>query len=380
MPRRPKKRSSPAQAPRKTQPEADAPGGGFLGIQLKRLVFGIVTVFLSVSVSMLALELALRRQVEGSWSAVFGNLAFGGVPYSNPSTDQWVIADPHLGYRLNPDHPDNNSLGLRNPEIGIKKTAGTKRILVLGDSVAAGADSFVTILRQRLKDRAQVINGAVPGYTIYQERLYLERDLLRLEPDLVVLQYCANDNHKFLHRLDPEGQFLITEEARRALLPDQRDPLSWLPGNSYLAFRLRFVLLKRRTGQESGYPWDRMPDLATAWRDESWDEYGRQFLAIHKMVKNSGSALAVVVAPLAAQFDPGMLRHDPRYVLKPQSKLAAICRQVQVPMLDLHPVFYKHQGWTLYRGDGIHFNETGHQVTADALMDFLESNRLIPTN
>ena len=329
---------------------------------------------------MLGVELALRRQVEGSWSAVFGNLVSGGVPYSNLGSDQWVISDPDLGYRLNPDHPDNNSLGLRNPEIGIKKPAGTKRILVLGDSVAAGADSFVTILRQKLKDRAQVINGAVPGYTIYQERLYLERDLLRLEPDLVVLQYCTNDNHKFLHRLDPEGQFLITEEARRALLPDQRDPLSWLPGNSYLAFRLRFALLKWRTRQEPGYPWDKMPDLATAWRDESWDEYRQQFLAINKMVENSGGTLAVVVAPLAAQFDPGMLRHDPRYVLKPQSKLAAICRQVQVPMLDLHPVFYKHQGWTLYRGDGIHFNETGHQVTADALTDFLESNRLIPTN
>ncbi len=380
MPRRRKKRSSPEQAARKTKPEAGGPGGAFLGIQPKRLVFGIITVFLSVSISMLGVELALRRQVEGSWSAVFGNLVSGGVPYSNLGSDQWVISDPDLGYRLNPDHPDNNSLGLRNPEIGIKKPAGTKRILVLGDSVAAGADSFVTILRQKLKDRAQVINGAVPGYTIYQERLYLERDLLRLEPDLVVLQYCTNDNHKFLHRLDPEGQFLITEEARRALLPDQRDPLSWLPGNSYLAFRLRFALLKWRTRQEPGYPWDKMPDLATAWRDESWDEYRQQFLAINKMVENSGGTLAVVVAPLAAQFDPGMLRHDPRYVLKPQSKLAAICRQVQVPMLDLHPVFYKHQGWTLYRGDGIHFNETGHQVTADALTDFLESNRLIPTN
>ena len=351
-----------------------------MGIQPKRFVFGIVTVFLSASVSILAVELALRRQVEGSWSAVFGNLVSGGVPYSNPGTEHWVISDPDLGYRLNPDHPDNNSLGLRNPEIGIKKPAGTKRILVLGDSVAADADGFVTILRHRLKDRAQVINGAIPGYTIYQERLYLERDLLRLEPDLVVLQYSTNDNHKFLHRFDPEAGFLVTEEARRALVPDQRDPLSWLPRNSYLAFRLRFALLTWRTEQESGYPWDKLPDLAAAWRDESWDEYGEHVLAIHKMLRNAGSRLALIVAPLAAQFDPGMLRHDPGYVLKPQSKLAAICRRAHVPMLDLHPVFYKHQGWKLYRGDGIHFNERGHQVTADALGDFLESNRLIPPN
>ena len=252
--------------------------------------------------------------------------------------------------------------------------------LARSDSVAADADGFVTILRQRLKDRAQVINGAIPGYTVYQERLYLERDLLRLEPDLVVLQYCRNDNHKFLHRFDPEAGFLLTEEARRALVPDQRDPLSWLPRNSYLAFRLRFALLTWRTEQESGYPWHKLLDLAAAWRDESWDEYGQHVLAIHKMLRNAGSRLVLIVAPLAAQFDPGMLRHDPGYVLKPQSNLAAICRRAHVPMLDLHPVFYKHQGWKLYRGDGIHFNERGHQVTADALGDFLESNRLIPPN
>ena len=380
MPSRRKRRSSQKQATRKTTPGRDGPRGVFRGIQPKRFVFGTAAVFLSTSVSLLAVELVLRRTVEGSWSAVFGNLISGGVPYSNPDADQWVISDPDLGYRLNPEHPNNNSLGLRNPEISIRKPVGTKRILVLGDSVAAAADGFVTILRQRLKDRVQVINAAVPGYTIYQERHYLERDLLRLEPDLVVLQYCTNDNHKFLHRFDSEGQFLITEEARRALVPDQRDALSWLPKNSYLAFRLRFALLTWRREQESGYPWDKLPDLATAWRDESWEEYSRHVFAMHEILRAVGSRLVLVAAPLAAQFDPGMLRHDARYVLKPQSKLAALCRRANVPMLDLHPVFYRHQGWKLYRGDGIHFNERGHEVTADALMNFLESNRLVPPN
>ena len=96
------------------------------------------------------------------------------------------------------------------------------------------------------------------------------------------------------------------------------------------------------------------------------------------MVTDAGSALVLIAAPLAAQFDPGMLAHDPEYVLKPQLKLAALCKEANVPMLDLYHVFYRQRGWGLYQGDGIHFSEKGHQVTADALMESLDSQKLIP--
>ena len=343
----------------------------------RRFVFGGITIFLSLSLSLLAVELVLRRLVEGSWSAVFGGLVSGDVPYSELGTDQWVISDPDLGYRLNPRHPETNTLGLRNPEISVEKPAGMKRILVVGDSISAGADGFVAILREKLRDRVQVINCAVPGYTLYQERVYIERDLLRLEPDLVILQYCTNDHHKFLHRFDPEAQLLITEEARWVMVADGNDPLFWLPHNSYLAFRLRLALLSWHTRQKSDYPWDRLPDFAAAWRDESWGEFRRHFIAIHEVVTDAGSGLVLIAAPLAAQFDPGMLAHDPEYVLKPQLKLAALCKEANVPMLDLYRVFYQKRGWGLYQGDGIHFSAKGHQVTADALMEFLDSQKLI---
>lgn len=162
------------------------------------------------------------------------------------------------------------------------------------------------------------------------------------------------------------------------MVSDENDPLSWLPRNSYLAFRLRVALLRLRSKQESPYPWDNKADFAPAWRDESWEMYSEHFDAIRNIVNNAGSRLAVVAAPLAAQFDPQMLRHDAEYVLKPQLKLGALCKAAAVPMLDLHRVFFDKGGWELYLSDGIHFNERGHTVAGEALVRFIESNRLVP--
>lgn len=377
MSRRPKRRFRKAEdSARKKVREVES-RGNHQNETAKKTVFGAVAILLSLCISLAASELVVRRIVEGSWPAVFSGL-LEGVPYSELRTGQWVISDPDLGYRLNPDHPETNSLGLRNPEISALKPSGTKRILVIGDSVAATANGFVDLLRDRLRDRVEVINGAVPGYTVYQERLYLERDLIQLAPDLVILQYCTNDHHKFLHRFDPKAQLLLTEQARWVMVSDDNDPLSWLPHNSYLAFRLRVALLRLQRKKKSPYPWDNSLDFAPAWRDESWGEYREHFDAIRRVVSNGGGRLAVVMAPLASQFDPGMLRYDPDYVLKPQLKLAALCEKASVPVLDLHRVFFKQRPWELYRGDGIHFNERGHTVAGDALFSFLESNGLVP--
>lgn len=340
-------------------------------------LIGAIAVLSSVCLALVAGELAFRRQVEGTWPAVFGGLFSGPVPYSELRGDQWVISDPELGYRLNPQHSSTNSLGLRHPEIPLQKPPGAKRILVIGDSIAAGSKGFVAILREKLKHRADVINGATPGYTIYQERLSLERDLIHLEPDLVILQYCTNDHHKFLHRFNPEAQLLITESARWVLVPDENDPLFWLPRNSYIAGRMRLALFIWRTNQGVSYPWDKLPDFATAWRSQGWRDYREDFRAIHQLLDEKGSKLAVVAAPLAAQFDEEMLQYDAEYVLKPQLELAKLCKEYDVPLLDLYPVFYR-QGGLLFNGDGIHFNQEGHRVAARALEEFLESNHLIP--
>jgi lysophospholipase L1-like esterase len=99
-----------------------------------------------------------------------------------------------------------NAQGMRGPERAFAKPPGVRRVLILGDSFAAGyyAEEPETA-RARLEalldeDRlgageVQVLNAGTPGYSTDQEYLlYLEQGR-RYEPDVVLLFFFCNDLH-----------------------------------------------------------------------------------------------------------------------------------------------------------------------------------------
>jgi hypothetical protein len=99
-----------------------------------------------------------------------------------------------LHYRM-----DINSLGLREDEVAMPKPKGRKRILILGDSIAFGSgveagERFSDLLKHALPGDVDVINAGVPGWGNDQELLFYERDLRRLDPDVVVLEFTANND------------------------------------------------------------------------------------------------------------------------------------------------------------------------------------------
>jgi lysophospholipase L1-like esterase len=74
------------------------------------------------------------------------------------------------------------------------------RIVGLGDSVMWGTgvdeeESILGLLKKKLNERSphEVINAGVVGYSTYQELLYLEKYILPLKPDVVLVNYCVND-------------------------------------------------------------------------------------------------------------------------------------------------------------------------------------------
>lgn len=95
-----------------------------------------------------------------------------------------------------------NSKGLRDDEMSYEKPDGTRRILLLGDSIAAGFEverPFVidSVLEKKLSDKwkkpVEVINAGVRGYSTGQELLYLKNEGRRYAPDIVLYLYCDND-------------------------------------------------------------------------------------------------------------------------------------------------------------------------------------------
>lgn len=127
--------------------------------------------------------------------------------------------DPLLGFANRPDFRDFafGDVAIETNERGFRGTlptptfppAGTHRIVGIGDSVmwGTGVDarhSVPGLVAQRLEAVAayDVVNAAVIGYSSLQEQLQLERDVLPLHPEVVLVNLCSND---LLPSEDPFG-------------------------------------------------------------------------------------------------------------------------------------------------------------------------------
>ncbi|MEE8575713.1 MAG: SGNH/GDSL hydrolase family protein [candidate division Zixibacteria bacterium] len=89
-----------------------------------------------------------------------------------------------------------NSFGLRGPEFSEDKTR--PRLIAIGNSCTFGwgviEDSiYLRQLETLMDNRYEVINGAIPGYTSLQGKRFLSDDLIRLEPDIVLVLFAWND-------------------------------------------------------------------------------------------------------------------------------------------------------------------------------------------
>ncbi|OVE77408.1 hypothetical protein BVX98_02570 [bacterium F11] len=98
-----------------------------------------------------------------------------------------------------------NKMGFRDEDYDKEKPSGTKRIIILGDSIAAGQriphtrDIFPSIVEKRLNKKIppiEVLNFGVIGYNTQQEVETLIDKGIDFNPDLVVLAYCLNDRRR----------------------------------------------------------------------------------------------------------------------------------------------------------------------------------------
>jgi hypothetical protein len=128
----------------------------------------------------------------------------------------------------------HNSLGLRNEEL---QHDSRPTILFLGDSFVWGfnvedSERFTELLRQELPDH-RIVNAGVAGYGTDQAYLLARRIWDAVKPDVVVLMFCIENDHRdnssnlrggykpYLHRtVDGNWEFagLPLPKARRVRL------------------------------------------------------------------------------------------------------------------------------------------------------------------
>ncbi len=334
--------------------------------------------------------------------------------YVSPPSELYA-PDKELERKLAPDYhtvvrkPDfamdvrTNGLGLRNPEIGPKRP-GTRRVLVVGDSYAFGfgvqqAEAFPARLEALLKAEgkdAEVINAGVFGWGPDQEMIWLEREGLKLRPDVVVIAfYVGNDvldsaDKRFFELADGKLKRvkpLLSDEEMKAL-----EFKSWLRRNVYvyafLSEKVRTLLAAAESG--AGEPVDERemfkatdsPDVARGW--------GVAEAAVAEMARASKAAGAeplLMVIPSRLQYvrekcGPGekCLPMDGEALDwgKPGRRLRAFAEARGLKLLDLLPVFEAREDRDALNLplDG-HWNAAGHGVAAEALGARLEVDGLV---
>lgn len=127
-----------------------------------------------------------RRVVEGPFGLRINE---PGAVYRHQS------ADVSIWFRI-------NSKGLRaDRDYPYEKPPGVRRVVCLGDSFTAGyevdvEECFTRVVERELTAagrRVEVLNAGVSGFGTAEELLYLERELIKYSPDVVVISFYGND-------------------------------------------------------------------------------------------------------------------------------------------------------------------------------------------
>jgi hypothetical protein len=256
-----------------------------------------------------------------------------------------------------------NRLGLRDPEIDDAALERTRRLVVLGDSVAAGqgvddaADRASGVLRARLAPAWSVVTLAKPGWNTAQETQALRDFAWR--PDVVVLWWYLNDI---------EGA-AAAHDVRIA--PDLRvEPplLASLVEHSYLA-NYWYWRLRLRFGQDLLGVFDRF--LAASYGDAAiWTDYEAELDALLAAVRERRAHLLVVVSPELSNV-AGTARYAER--------VAIFFHARGVPTIDLAAAYADRDPATLVVSAlDVHPNEAVHADVAQRVLAVLQNEGWVP--
>ena len=369
--------------------------------KMKKLTFASISLFISMVFILFITEIGIR---------IF-------MPQKLYQTPQYMhIADPAIGYKLNPGYKgyyntneyntliNINSYGLRGDEIKSKKE-GVYRILGLGDSMTFGGEvewkkTYLRILEDNLntslENRAfEVLNAGVFGYGTDHELALLNQIGEQLVPDLVLLGFYVgndvNDNligknvGNLLYRTVKDGHLVtVDEEGRTLRLPNFiRSPLR-KHSHSYYFFKNRFQVFLNRYRTRSGpaiYAKNYDTDLIQGWK------YTFELIDnMSQWCKTRNVSFAVVILSDRLQvyqhlFESYQVDIELYDLEKPTRLVKEYCQNSAIPFFNTLPSLRDQYDSTesedLYFAIDNHLNEKGTATVGNGLANFLKDSKLL---
>ena len=269
-----------------------------------------------------------------------------------------------------------NSFGLRNKEFSLEKPKDAFRIVCLGNSNTFGwkqnEENAYPRQLQRLFDRnlpgqkIEVINAGITGYSSYQGKIFLRKDILGFKPDLVLVNYGWND-------LLP-AKFGIPDK-------EQKMPPQWILNIQNFLSRTRLYQLLKSfwVGRFSG-----KRGVEPGISRVSLEDFQQNLIEIEQICqKNKIPAVFLTnpVASLEAYWGPGKVSKVHLINQAYNDAIRQLGQTHNFKVIDIAALFEKRKD--LYdhpQADYIHYNALGHKLVARTLYDYLLSRELITTS
>ncbi len=346
--------------------------------RVRRFLFALLAVALSVIVTLAAVELGIR--------------IFSPQTHFSVAVNIW---DRQLGMRQIPNCRGClrtlefdidiviSSGGLRDREYSYAKPDNTRRVLCLGDSFTFGYgvewdETFAKVLEERLDHdktggtRWQVLNAGVNHTGTTHQLAYLNSKGMKYAPDIVVVCLCgANDfsDNGMCGLYTLEGGELVKHEARLTGPIKLRHIMQRLPGyrtffgRSHLITFIKRRIAKYAYARHASKP--RSPAAIDAGRKRVYDLTRSLFGELNARCEAAGAELIVIAVP---RTDCG----------PPAGRVAALIDFMEsegISYVSLETRFRQEQAEgaeLFYPLDG-HWNARGHRLVALLLYQHLAS-------
>lgn len=345
-----------------------------LSFYFPRVFLGILAISMTLSFFNFTLFLFVSRQPSSLFRFVGGRLAYDLTPGFEGGFSEVPVRINQQGLR------ENGDVSLS------KREEVDKRIIGMGDSLGFGFGlreeatylrQLEEILNEQSEQKFEVINGSVTGYNTFQERVFLEKNLLKYQPDVVLLSFVLNDI---------SGDFHVPNNIHRTLAPfkagaysplelSEREQLFYALFGRLPLYRFLHPYLKSFWGFED--PKDveieghyakktlyfyRNGDYQDSRYEGGIEKVEKELLKINELAKANNFQLVIVIFPVEIQLGDKALR-------KPQELLGLFCEENQLKCLDLLPVL-GGETENVFLDLG-HPNSYGSQVAAKAVSEYL---------
>ncbi len=247
-----------------------------------------------------------------------------------------------------------------------------KKILFIGDSFSHAIEvsndkTYYHVLGDSLD--AAVFAYGCGGYGTLQEWMVLEKYFDRIDPDMVVLQFCSNDFINNSYELESNSFFNNSRLTGPYLTPDEKTIYKntsrfHFPTIKRFSQLIPFVFTRiERAIDHKNHKAQKSSEDLIFINGEKYEPFQEAIVAtenIIKKIQNLVEPKAELVLFSVDYFDPCT------------KAIKNICDRNKIKLIESVPYYLKlkmDEGKNVYAADGAHWNEQGHQVVADVLME-----------